>query len=111
MNQVEERPGPAVALVILCLGALCAISAVVVQYSASERVPAGVSMKELEFGGNSHLIVQSSGSLALGVLTILTFLLGTSLISLGIWACLKPAPRGTSPAVKPAVQDLDEPMS
>ena len=70
--------------------------------------PDGIAMNVRGFGGSPYLAVQSSGSFGLGVLTLLTFLLGTSLIGLGIWASLKPSPRATIPTVKPAVREFDE---
>ena len=48
------------------------------------------------------------GSIVLGILTVLTFLLGASLIGLAVWASLKSTPRTMIPAIKPAVPELEE---
>jgi hypothetical protein len=106
LSRVEERPGPAVALGMLGLGTLCAITAMLVQYSALSSQSKGVAMNV----HNTSFIVQYSGSFGLGVLTILSFLLGASMIGLGIWASLKPASASTRPAhaIKPKAPEFDE---
>jgi hypothetical protein len=105
LKQAETRPGPTVAVTMLCLGTICAISALFVQYSAG-RNATGVSMTVTEFGRNPQLVMQTSSSFVLGLLTVLTFLLGASLVALGTWASLKP--QATSPMVKTEVADLRE---
>jgi hypothetical protein len=107
LKQAETRPGPTVAVTMLCLGAICAISALFVQYSAG-RNATGVSMNVAEFGRKPQLVMQTSGSFVLGLLTVLTFLLGASLVALGTWASLKPPAKATSPLVKTEVADLRE---
>jgi hypothetical protein len=105
LKQAETRPGPTVAVTMLCLGTICAISALFVQYSAG-RNATGVSMNVTESGRNPQLVMQTSGSFVLGLLTVLTFLLGASLVALGTWASLKP--QANSPMVKTEVADLRE---
>jgi hypothetical protein len=107
LGRVEERPGPAVTLGMLGMGTLCAIAAMVVQYNALGAQSSGLTMHV----GNmpSQVVVQSAGSFGLGVLSILTFLLGAAMIALGIWASLKPSSTPPIPhAIKPKVPEFDE---
>jgi hypothetical protein len=107
LKQAETRPGPRVALTMLCLGTLCVIAALFVQYSAG-RSSTGVSMNVVDFTHNPQLVMHSSGSSFLGLLTLLTFLLGAGLIALGTWASFKPPAQATNPPVKADVPELGE---
>jgi hypothetical protein len=107
LKQAETRPAPKVALTMLCLGTLCVVSALFVQYSAG-RSSGGVSMNVVDFSHNPQLVMRASGSPFLGLLTLLTFLLGGSLIALGTWASFKPPAQTASAAVKPVVREPDE---
>ena len=107
LKQAETRPGPRVALTMLCLGTLCVIAALCVQYSAG-RSSTGVSMNVVDFSQNPQLVMRASGSPFLGLLTLLTFLLGGALIALGTWASFKPPAQATAPPVKAAVPELNE---
>jgi hypothetical protein len=116
LGRVEERPRPAVAVTMFLLGTLCDISAMLIQLNAGNRPPASVSMNIPGFNGGNNpgfnmapsMAVQSSGSFGLGILTILTFLLGASLIGLGIWASLKPGTPAIARMVKPEAPELAE---
>jgi hypothetical protein len=108
--RTEVRPAPMNILGMFCSGTVCAIAAMVIQYNAMHSNPGGVTITGGGFGRGSGagVVMHSSGSLVLGILTVLTFLLGASLIGLGVWASLTPAPRTTSATTKPAVPELDE---
>jgi hypothetical protein len=81
----------------------------VIQYNAGFRASTGFSMNLNGIAQAPQLEMQTSSSLGLGILTILTFLLGTTLIGLGIWASLKPvAPSITRSIVKPPSREFDE---
>ncbi len=116
LARVEERPRPAVAVTMLVLGTLCDISAMLIQLNAENRPPASVSMNIPGFNGGNNpgfnaapsMALQTSGSFGLGILTILTFLLGASLIGLGIWASLKPSATAIGRMVKPEAPELAE---
>jgi hypothetical protein len=109
LKQVEERPKPMVALTMLGLGSLLAITAMVIQVNAGSRASTGLSMNINGFTQSPQMQVETSGSLALGILTIATFLLGASLIALGIWASLKPAGSSVNDSlVKPDSREFDE---
>ena len=111
LARVEERPRPVVALVMMILGVCCSVAAMATQFNATARPPSGLSMNLGGTGMNLNGMTRVDrvpGSFALGVLTILTFLLGLSLISLGIWASLKPAVPTGARIVKPAVPEFDE---
>jgi hypothetical protein len=107
LKQAETRPGPKVALTMLCLGTLCVIAALFVQYSAG-RSSSGLTMNVGDFTRNPQFVMQTSGSAFLGLLTLLTFLVGGALIALGTWASLKPPAQATSLPVKPDVPELKE---
>jgi hypothetical protein len=107
LGRVEERPGPNVTLGMLGFGTLCAIASVLIQYNALPT-KADVTMNVR----NSGIAFQSSGSSGLGLLTLLTFLLGASMIGLGIWASLKPAATtATLQTIKPKAPEFDESLA
>jgi hypothetical protein len=109
LARVEERPRPTVAWTMLVLGTVCAISAMHIQLQAGNHPPASVSMNIPGFNSSTpSMAVQSSGSLALSILTFLTFLLGASLIGLGIWASLKPSAKAIASFVKPEAREFAE---
>jgi hypothetical protein len=116
LGRVEERPRPPVALMMLFLGTFCAISAMIIQLNAENRPPSSISMNIPGFNAGNNpglnpspgMAIQPSGTLGLGILTILTFLFGTALIGLGIWASLKPSATVTARMVKPEARELQE---
>jgi hypothetical protein len=109
LAKVEERPRPAVAVTMFVLGTVCAIAAMLIQLNAGSHPPASVSMNIPGFNSSPpSMAVQSSGSLALSILTFLTFLLGASLIGLGIWASLKPSAKAIAPWIKPEAREFAE---
>ena len=113
LGRVEERPRPSVAWTMLVLGTACALSAMYFQFQAGSRPPSSVSMNLPGFtmtpsGTSPGVAVESAGSLGLGILTILTFLLGASMIGLGIWASIKPSARTVGPAIKPEAREFAE---
>ena len=108
LRAIEERPKTSVAVTMLFLGTLCAISAIIMQVNAPRSDGVSMNLNAPEFSVAPQVATQSSGSFALGLLTILTFLLGTGLIGLGVWASLKPAIPSTRMIRKPAVPELDD---
>lgn len=116
LSRVEERPRSPFAGVMLLLGTTCVISAVLFQYNAATRPPATVSMNIPGFNGgnnvgfntNPGMVIQSSGSFGLGILTILTFLLGASMIGLGTWASIKPSAPSAGALIKPEAREFAE---
>jgi hypothetical protein len=120
LSKVEERPRPTVAMTMIILGTVCAISAMLIQLNyAWSRSPATVSMNIPNISGlnvannpglnrYASMAAQSSGSFGLGIMTVLTFVLGASLIALGIWASLKPSAPAVVRTIKAEVPELQE---
>ncbi len=108
LGRVEDRPRPPVALAMLVLGTICAMSAMQIQLSAANRPPASVSMNIPGFTTTAGVAAQPSSSLGLGILTLLTFLLGAALIGLGIWASVKPSAPAIGTLIKPEAREFAE---
>ena len=108
LSRVEERPRPPIAWTMLILGVTCAISSMVIALNASNGPPVGLSMNLPGFNAGTQVVSQPSGSFVLGLLTILTFVLGAALIGLGIWASLKPGPKRIGETIKPAAREFEE---
>jgi hypothetical protein len=111
LGRVETRPSPQVAFMMMTFGVTCAIASLLVQGNASNRPPSGLTMNLN--GGTQMVATQADGgSFVLGLLSVLTFLLGASLIGLGIWASIKPGPAAiTAPLVKPTVPEYEAAMA
>jgi hypothetical protein len=102
LARIEDRPAPMVALGFVIAGTVCVIAALTVQYSASREIGEGLTMHMGGQAGNARIGLQASGSgLGLGILTFGTFLLGASLISLGIWTSFKPSRSVMKPEPEP----------
>jgi hypothetical protein len=108
LRQVEERPRPALAFAMLCLGTLCTVSAMLIQLNAGAQPAPTFTMTETGFTAGSRVSVAPPASLGLGILTTLTFLLGANLIGLGVWASLKPGIPPTASITKPEAPELQE---
>jgi hypothetical protein len=106
LGQVEDRPKPMVAGVMLLLGTACAISSLQIAMNNSSRPPLGLSMNIPGFNAGTNVVSQPSGSFLLDVLTLLTFLLGVSLVGLGIWASIKPGAKVTDAVIKPEAREF-----
>ena len=108
LKGIEERPKTSVSVTMLFLGTLCAISAMIIQLNTSRSEGVAMNFNAPGFNMAPQMALQSSGSFAPGLLTILTFLLGVALIGLGIWGSLKPATSRTGITGKPVIRDFDE---
>lgn len=104
LGRAESRPVPAVALGLILCGTLCVISSVWLAWSArvSSAPEAMARAMQMHANGGNGMSINFSGpagglvtsSFAPMILTILAFLLGSSLIGLGVWSSLDPAHSG-----------------
>lgn len=103
LGRAETRPVPAVALGLILCGTLCVISSVWLAWSARVSAPEAMARAmQMHANGGNGMSINFSGpagglvtsSFAPMILTILAFLLGSSLIGLGVWSSLDPANPG-----------------
>ncbi len=103
LGRSETRPGPAVALGLIAGGTLCVVASLVFAWSSyrSDVAATGQAMTQMmgrmkEMGitnFNFNFPTPDAGSSAGPmILTILAFLLGSSLIGLGVWSSMGSRP-------------------
>ena len=100
----EARPDRGLTLAILICGTLCVLAALYVQIYASAHPNGGRVGPTMSFnaggpGGSLNMEAHPEGSLALNLLSVLTFLAGAGLLAFGIWGSLK---RPSNPPALPA---------
>lgn len=97
LGATAAKPDRWLSLAGLICGTLCLLAALFVQVYAATH-PVGVRVAPtMTFnggmpGGSMNMEAHSEGSLALTLVSVLTFLFGAGLLAFGIWGSLKHAP-------------------